>query len=65
MPDSLKAAMRAFDIQRPIQSLDADDRPSEDFAPSSNGHIVMFSAEDQLSDDDHAFIRRIAPPAAE
>lgn len=65
MPDSLKAAMRAFDMQRQVASADADDDSSERFATSDKGHIVMFSAEDQLSDDDHAFIRRIAPPAAE
>ncbi|CCB63300.1 MULTISPECIES: hypothetical protein [unclassified Hyphomicrobium] len=65
MPDSLKAAMRAFDAQRHVISADADDEQPVGPTPQNHGRIVAFHAEDQLSDDDRAFIRRIAPPAAE
>lgn len=65
MPDSLKAAMRAFDTQRHVVSAHTDDDQPDRVIPSNPSHIVALHAEDQLSDDDRAFIRRIAPPAAE
>ncbi|MET0431983.1 MAG: hypothetical protein ABWZ86_05845 [Hyphomicrobium sp.] len=58
MPDSLKAAMRAFDGRwtpaRLASAADADVIPPD-----------VRDLDDQLSNDDRAFIRRIAPPAAE
>jgi hypothetical protein len=63
MPASLKAAMTAFDgrwtkVQstagEPGANADANDAPQRHNGP-----------EEQLSDDDRAFLRRIAPPAAE
>ncbi|WP_423415584.1 hypothetical protein RLW55_03435 [Hyphomicrobium sp. B1] len=65
MPDSLKAAMHAFDKQRQVVLTDADDDQPDRATPPNHGRIVAFHSEDQLSDDDRAFIRRIAPPAAE
>lgn len=58
MPDSLKAAMRAFNGHPADISGDHD-------AVSKPRPMQVIQAEDPLSDDDRAFIRRIAPPAAE
>jgi hypothetical protein len=65
MPDSLKAAMRAFDGRGTgIRVVNADTHPEPNPLPNDGlGHAIK--SEDQLSDDDRALIRRIAPPAAE
>jgi len=58
MPDSLKAAMRAFN--------DRESKPGRNVPLLSEVHdTTAVNIEDQLSDDDRAFIPRIAPPAAE
>jgi hypothetical protein len=66
MPDSLKTAMRAFDARWPNVSR-ASTYPLTEVAdsPSAPRSERALEAEDQLSDHDRAFIRRIAPPAAE
>jgi hypothetical protein len=56
MPDSLKAAMRAFGSRT---------RNRESTEPAVIANDFSDEPEVSLSDDDHAFIRRIAPPAAE
>lgn len=66
MPDSLKTAMRAFDARWPNVSRTST-YPLTEVAgsPSAPRSERALEAEDQLSDHDRAFIRRIAPPAAE
>jgi hypothetical protein len=60
MPDSLKAAMRAFG-RRLSTADDAEAIDGEGIATA----LHAIPMDDQLSDHDRALIRRIAPPAAE
>ena len=61
MPASLKAAMTAFDGRwTKVQGA-----PSEPDVIADGPQNRLPEAQDQLSDDDRALIRRIAPPAAE
>ncbi|MFT3733097.1 MAG: hypothetical protein QM780_17045 [Hyphomicrobium sp.] len=62
MPDSLKAAISRFDGRwRNVEPTDS--RQSAEISQHEQGLSAL--PEDSLSDDDRAFIRRIAPPAAE
>ncbi|RUO98417.1 hypothetical protein [Hyphomicrobium sp.] len=66
MPPSLKSAMRAFESRWPSEhesdSVELSAAPSTILADARERVIPQ---DDQLSDHDRAFIRRIAPPAAE
>jgi hypothetical protein len=62
MPDSLKAAMRAFDARLTTRDTGVEALPDV-IMEETPAHAIH--AEDQLSDGDRAFLRRIAPPAAE
>jgi hypothetical protein len=59
MPDSLKAAMRAFD-DRLAKGRKLNNRGTNGAADATWPEV-----EDHLSENDRALIRRIAPPAAE
>ncbi|HML30184.1 MAG TPA: hypothetical protein PKE16_15400, partial [Hyphomicrobium sp.] len=66
MPDSLKAAMRAFDGRwNELNVANADDADHDPNAALSHAVVTPIHVDDPLSDDDRAFLRRIAPPAAE
>jgi hypothetical protein len=66
LPASLKAAMNALDGRwQPVRSLQPDVLDVEPTAILKGEQTQPIEADDPFSEDDHAFIRRIAPPAAE
>jgi hypothetical protein len=69
MPPSLKSAMRAFEGRWPADpdghSVALPANPLSPSAISSEARERVIPKDDQLSDHERAFIRRIAPPAAE
>jgi hypothetical protein len=66
MPDSLKAAMKAFDGRwKELDVANADDLGHDPDAALTRAAVTPIHLDDPLSDDDRAFLRRIAPPAAE